>query len=521
MNTFEGLSAAFLAGCAGSLLFTPLASKWAARLGAVDSPDGRRKNQAQPVPLGGGLAIAIAGFVGLMTAVALTGHLPRVHEEGLMLSALPSAVVLIIVGLIDDTIGLTGIYKLMGQMLAASLLVASGYRFDEISLFGLHLSLGDFGIPFSIFFCLGIINAFNLVDGADGLAASIGVVVCLTLGVIAAAQGMSISSVACMAMAGALLGFLRYNAPPARVYLGDTGSMLIGWLVAAVAIRNSIKEQAAVALTVPIAICAIPIIDAGAALIRRITTGQSVFTPDRGHLHHALLLRGWSVGQTAAMAAGLTVITCGGAVISYATRNETFAVVTAVGVFVVLVVTRVFGHSEVVLVASQVKSLTRGLLSSVRPPGSTDPHRSDQAIQIQGRRQWNVLWAGLREAAPVYNLAGLKLNVNIPHLHESFYATWKRPGVQTSEDAWRLTLPLSYGDRPVGKLSILGASGGSQGVMEMQQLLDFLEPLEADIGRIVEEAAVQLGTPSSVSPPRAAADLLPRGASSPPIAVSR
>jgi hypothetical protein len=142
------------------------------------------------------------------------------------------------------------------------------------------------------------------------------------------------------------------------------------------------------------------------------------------------------------------------------------------------------------------------MLNSVRPATADQPHGGDQEIQIQGRRQWNILWAALREAAPTYNLAGLKLNVNIPHLHESFYATWKRPG-RTSEDAWKLSLPLAYGDRPIGKLTILGSSTGAEGLAEMQFLLEFLQPLEAEIGRIVEE--VQPAGPSPLFNRRSAA----------------
>jgi UDP-GlcNAc:undecaprenyl-phosphate GlcNAc-1-phosphate transferase len=498
MNPLDALLV-FCAALLAGLALTPLAARWATRLGAVDAPDGRRKNQEKPVPLGGGIAVALAAAIALPVTLAL-GQEPRdlLTSEWLQ-GALPSALVLIVVGLLDDTIGLTGIYKLIGQMLSASLLVAAGFRFESISLIGWSFPLGDFGIPFSIFFCLGTINAFNLIDGADGLAASIGAVVCLTLGVIAGAQGMVVAALASFAVSGALVGFLRYNSPPARVYLGDTGSMLIGWIVAAVAIRSSIKEQAAVALTVPIAICAIPILDAAAAMVRRITTGQSVFTPDRGHLHHALLLRGWSVGQTAALAAGLTAITCAGAIASYFTGHDWYALAAGLGVFVALASTRVFGHAEVALVASQVRSVFRGILGSVRPAAADQPHRGDQEIQLQGRRQWNILWAALREAAPTYNLAGLKLNVNIPHLHESFYAAWKRPGAHASEDAWRLTLPLSYAERPVGKLSVLGASSGSQGLQEMQQLLEFLEPLEAQIARLVDDAEVQLGAPNALA----------------------
>src|SRR5262245_22249727 len=186
--------------------------------------------------------------------------------------------------------------------------------------------------------------------------------------------------------------------------------MLIGLLAAVVSIRSSIKQQAVVSLAVPIAICAIPILDATAALIRRITTGQSVFTPDRGHLHHALLLRGWSVGQTAAVAAGLTAVTCVGAIASYLTDSEVFAVLAAGGVVLTLAAARVFGHAEAALIASHLRATGRLVLRRFWRSGGADVNHTDHVVQIQGRRHWNVLWSALREAAPVYNLAGLKLN---------------------------------------------------------------------------------------------------------------
>ncbi|RIK73819.1 MAG: hypothetical protein DCC67_17410, partial [Planctomycetota bacterium] len=425
---------AFALALAASLALTPLAARWAARCGAVDAPDGRRKNQPKAVPLGGGLAIAVAAAIALVSAASVAQQFARIGEEGLLRSAIPSVVVLVIVGIADDLVGLTGIYKLIGQTLSASLLVAAGYRFEELSLLGFEFALGDFGIPFSLFFCLGAINAFNLIDGADALASSIGAVVCLTLGVIAAAQGMVLASLLSFATSGALVGFLRYNAPPARVYLGDAGSMLIGWIVAAVAIRCTIKEQAAVALTVPAAICAIPILDSLAAIIRRITTGQSVFTADRGHLHHALMLRGWTVGQTAAVAAGLTAITCAGAVVSFFTGYDAFALAASIGVFAALAGAGVFGHAEVALIAAHVKTTLQRLRAAVRPAGRDAAEHAGQAVQLQGRCPWNVLWASLRRTAQSHRLAGMRLVVNIPHLHESFFASWKRPHSRVSDE---------------------------------------------------------------------------------------
>jgi UDP-GlcNAc:undecaprenyl-phosphate GlcNAc-1-phosphate transferase len=367
-------------------------------------------------------------------------------------------------------------------VLAVSVLVAAGAQFDQISLFGFLIPLGDFRIPFTIFFCLGAINAFNLIDGADGLASSIGAIVCATLGVITASRGDTAAGIACFALTGALVGFLRYNAPPARIYLGDTGSMLIGLVVAAVAIECSIKQQAAFALSVPIALCAIPILDAAAALVRRVTTGQSVFTADRGHLHHALLLRGWSVGKTVAFISALATLTSAAALASYYTNNDAYALVITAGVFITLAVARVFGHTEARLIASRSRSfLRRTILRSVH---RANPE-SESAMQLQGTRKWQNVWTALRETAPLYNVTGLTLQINIPQLHESFYATWNRNETPAGDDAWRMTVPLMLDDRAIGKLVLVGAAAGRHALTDMQQLLDYVESLDEEIAVIV------------------------------------
>jgi UDP-GlcNAc:undecaprenyl-phosphate GlcNAc-1-phosphate transferase len=463
-----------------TIALTPLIGRLAIRLGAIDLPDGRRKSQPHPVPRGGGVAVTLAAILATVVAVLL---FPQTGDRGstwLMRGLLPATGVLLVVGIIDDVLTLTGVYKLIGQMLAVSVLVAAGAEFDQISLFGMHFPLGDLRIPFTIFFCLGAINAFNLIDGADGLASSVGAIVCTTLGVITATQGGP--AIVCFAVAGSLVGFLRYNVAPARIYLGDTGSMLLGLVIAAVAIDCSIKQQAAFALSVPLAICAIPILDAAAALVRRVTTGQSVFAPDRGHLHHALMLRGWSVSRTVAFIASLTALTSAGALLSYFTGNDIYALAITAGMFITLAAARVFGHAEVALLASRSRSLVRGFVQRTARRPTTD---SESAVQLQGTRKWQTVWSALREAAPLYNVAGLTLQVNIPRLHESFYATWKRSDAANGEDTWKLAIPLAYDGQSIGKLSLSGSAGSGQAIADMQQLLEFLEPLEGEIAQLV------------------------------------
>lgn len=478
------------------MALTPATARIARRLGALDTPDGLRKHQIQAVPRGGGVAVAIATGLALAVALPWAVHAWGATSSAMARGLLPAALILLAVGVVDDFFSLTGIYKLIGQVLAVSVMVAVGSRFDSITILGWPLPLGSFCIPFTMFFFLGAINAFNLIDGADGLAASVGAIVSLTLGVIAATQGGLVASLLCFSMAGALLGFLRYNLPPARVYLGDTGSMFIGLVVAAVAIQCSIKQQAAFVLSVPVAICAIPILDAGAALVRRITTGQSVFMADRGHLHHALLLRGWTVGQTVALIAGLTALTCSGALASYFTSNDVFALIATVGIFGALAGARIFGHAEAALLAFHSRSLVRTIMMQRAVRNSI----TENSVRLQGTRKWQNVWAALREAAPTYNVAGLTLHVNMPQLHESFYANWRLNDGVALEDHWKIVLPLMLGERPIGKLTLLGGSTGRQTLVDMQQLLDYLESLEADIAQIVADNELMEWNKANIQP---------------------
>jgi UDP-GlcNAc:undecaprenyl-phosphate GlcNAc-1-phosphate transferase len=436
--------------------------------------------------------VTLAAILATVVAALLFPPTGDLASAWLIRGLLPATAVLLVVGIIDDALTLTGVYKLIGQVLAVSVLVAAGAQFDQVSLFGWLIPLGDLRIPFTIFFCLGAINAFNLIDGADGLASSVGAIVCTTLGVITATRGGGASAMICFATAGSLVGFLRYNVPPARIYLGDTGSMLMGLVVAAVAIECSIKQQAAFVLAVPVAICAIPILDAAAALVRRVTTGQSVFTADRGHLHHALMLRGWSVGQTVAFIAGLTALTSAGALVSYFTSNDIYALAITGGVIIALAAARIFGHAEATLVASRSRSLVRRLvLRTVRRPAT----ETESTVQLQGTRKWQRMWSALREAAPLYNVAGLTLQVNIPRLHESFYATWKRTDASHGDDTWRMAIPLTYDSQSIGKLSLVGSTSGGQALVDMQQLLEYLESLDGEIAQIVAGDEYMPGKP--------------------------
>ena len=283
-----------------------------------------------------------------------------------------AACVICLLGLVDDTMQLRGRQKLVGQILAAGILVAGGLDIERIKFFGWTLELGFLATPFSILWLVAAINALNLIDGADGLATSVGLVLSVALAGMALLADHPTDAVLAMALVGALAGFLVYNLPPASIFLGDAGSMLIGLILGALAIRSSLKGPATVALAAPTAIWAIPALDVAMAILRRKLTGRSIYTTDRGHLHHHLLKRGYGGLGTIAFIGGLCGCTALGAVVSVYQKNEMLAIGSVLAVGGILVATRVFGHQECLLLVQSGEAI----------PGIADPFPAPPGIDL-------------------------------------------------------------------------------------------------------------------------------------------
>lgn len=406
---------------------------------------------------------------------------------------LGASILICIVGVVDDFVGLRGHYKLAGQIVAALILIGSGLVIRKIALFDQSFEMGILAVPFTLFWLLGAINAINLLDGIDGLAASIGIVLCLTLAAMAFIHGAFFETemFIALALAGSLAGFLRFNFSPASIYLGDSGSMLIGLVVGAIAIKCSFKEAATVGLAVPFALWAIPILDSAAAIVRRKLTGRSLFATDRGHLHHTLLLRGWSVRKSVIFISLICVATCGSALLSFQLRNELIAWSAILGVVGFLMVMGIFGRVELALVRDRVRSKTRGFSKR----NGTPIHES--RIQLQGSRQWDHLWTALIESAEEYNLTRIELVLNLPALNEGFYANWSCPGTVEEEISWRLESPLVVAGREVGSLLVMGATPHGSSLGHVGRIADFLEPVEESICKVVAE----LSQPAAANEP--------------------
>jgi UDP-GlcNAc:undecaprenyl-phosphate GlcNAc-1-phosphate transferase len=438
--------------CALCLVLVPGMRALARRVGLVDRPDGRRKIHGRAVPLVGGLAIFTATTLTLAAALLVPHEVqePLQEQAGFLTGLLLAVAILCGVGVADDLGWLRARHKLLGQALAVGVLMAYGVLVNRMQLFGWRIELGILAVPFTAFLLLGAINSLNLIDGMDGLLGSVAGIICLALAAMAALAGHWAMAAIAVALAGSLVGFLCYNFPPASIFLGDSGSMIVGLVVGTLAIQCSLKAPATVALTMPVVLLTLPIFDTAAAILRRKLTGRSIYATDRGHLHHCLLRRGLSVRAVLLLVSVFSAATGLSVLASQAFNNEWIALVTALAVVGILMATGLFGWAEAVLVKQRLRALAWQLFAG-RESGKAVQHE----VRLQGTADWREVWQALVATAERLNLQQLCLDVNAPALHESYHARWAR----AHEDGevptlWRAALPITVAGSIVGRLEI-------------------------------------------------------------------
>ena len=280
---------AFVIALLASFLLTPYIKKLAFAIGAVDKPD-KRKVHTHIMPRLGGLAI----FLGCVLAVVCS--LPITRD---LMGILLGGAWIVIVGILDDKYSLPAKVKLLGQILAACILVAFDIKIEWLNNpLGGYFYLEYLSIPFTIFWVISFINVVNLIDGLDGLAAGVSGIASITIILVAMTA----------ALAGGIFGFIHYNFNPATIFMGDTGSMFIGYMLASIAIFGAVKSAATIALIVPAVALGLPIMDTAFAILRRYSNGKPIFQPDKGHLHHRLLALGLSQKQAVLLMYAISII---------------------------------------------------------------------------------------------------------------------------------------------------------------------------------------------------------------------
>jgi UDP-GlcNAc:undecaprenyl-phosphate/decaprenyl-phosphate GlcNAc-1-phosphate transferase len=303
---------AFGAALISVLVLTPIVRKIASKLGAVDVPEDRKVHEKETPTLGG-----VAMYLSMMIGAGVYLIFGHNRVSGDLLGVLIGATIIVIFGAIDDVRGLSPISKLFGQVLGAGVLVIMGVQIQNIHIPGLAvISLSpELSVFISLLWVVAFINIINLIDGLDGLAAGITCIASFSMFYYATQTGVGATFVDAalisIVLAGATLGFLRYNFNPASIFMGDSGSMLLGFLLGAVTIQGVLKSIAAAALIVPLIALAIPILDTGMAIVRRLRKGMPVTHADKEHIHHRLLNMGHSQKQAVLLIYFWTALLCG------------------------------------------------------------------------------------------------------------------------------------------------------------------------------------------------------------------
>lgn len=292
-------SAAFII----SLLTTHRTRAWALRANLVDVPDGDRRCHEHPVPRIGGIAIFVSVMAVLLVAYAMKAWQPASIENNgaKVLAIVFGGCAMFALGLIDDLRNLRPTTKLGVQTLIAVVVFAAGLKIDQFSL----LAGGAIELPtvvsllLTVLWLVGLANAFNLIDGSDGVAAGGALFAALTLAIVSLLSGNMLGAAVSLAIAGATLGFLFFNFPPATIFLGDGGSLFLGFTIGAVGLMSTGKAPTVLAVAIPVVSCGLPILDTTLTLIRRFLRNDPIFVGDRGHIHHRLRELGHSPREVA------------------------------------------------------------------------------------------------------------------------------------------------------------------------------------------------------------------------------
>ena len=339
----------FISALLCALGLTPVVKKMAGYCNLVDNFSDR-KIHTIAVPRIGGVALFCAFFFpfvlfSLFHPQSLAADL--VFTDTRITGFVTGALLIFLVGLVDDIKSLSPLIKFTGQVITALIAYYWGFQIDALSMpFVGGISLGVFALPVTLFWFVLVMNAINLVDGLDGLAAGIGLFVALAMLFVCSTSDRIIEALAFASLAGALLGFLRYNFNPASIFMGDSGSYFLGYCLAALSVAGSIKGQVATALLIPVIALGVPLIDTLWAPLRRFVFGQKIFQPDRDHFHHKLVRLGYTQRRAVLFIYAVTIILGLGAIVLVHAQNDTAALILFVLGVGVIFITRYLGGAD-------------------------------------------------------------------------------------------------------------------------------------------------------------------------------
>lgn len=323
-----------------SYLFTPLAKYTAKKIGAIDVPKDDRRVHNVPIPRLGGLAIYLASMISILIFLPVDKSIVSIMIGG---------TIIVITGIIDDVKPMSARWKLFFQILSAAVLILGDIR---IEFFGNPfvkngiINLGILSIPVTIFWVVGITNTLNLIDGLDGLSAGVGAIAAVSLFFVAASIqyiDTSIVMILCAIIAGSAFGFLPHNFNPAKIFMGDTGALFLGYMLSVVAMEGVMKSVATITIVVPILALGLPIFDTTFAIFRRLINKRPISEADKGHVHHRLLDKGLSQKQAVLVLYMVSAVFGSAAILLAGIKPEYGLIVTAVVLTIVFLGAARFG----------------------------------------------------------------------------------------------------------------------------------------------------------------------------------
>jgi UDP-GlcNAc:undecaprenyl-phosphate GlcNAc-1-phosphate transferase len=367
MNTYLTL---FILSLSLSLFLTPVVRRLATRMGFLDLPGDKRRVHVAPIPRVGGVAIFISVSLALATLPLIDNLVTRSlrgYSKNLI-AVMASSTLVFLFGVFDDLYGAKAKWKFLAQALAGALLYFLGGRIVALSIpFVGSVTLPPIlGFGLTLLWVVGISNAFNLIDGMDGLAAGAGLFAALVMLTVSFILGNVFVTIVTLALSGVLIGFLRYNFNPASIFLGDSGSLFIGFTLAALSVTSSQKASTVVAVAIPLMAFGLPVIDTGFTIVRRFISGKPLFEGDREHIHHKLLDRGWSQRRVAFVLYGVCAL-FGMLALLFVSDNEgriTGLMLMVVGAAVILLAGRLRYHEVDELKASMMRNFTHRRMRS-------------------------------------------------------------------------------------------------------------------------------------------------------------
>jgi UDP-GlcNAc:undecaprenyl-phosphate GlcNAc-1-phosphate transferase len=411
-----------------SLLFTPLLRHFALRRGWVDQPDNQRKAHRMPVPRIGGVPIALAyvGSFGIFLLAGLHGSLTLEHSFPRVWKLLPAAVLVFTVGLIDDLVGLKPWHKLLCETLAAGVACYGGIHIQSFAGIGVY---GSLDILLTIIWLVGCANAFNLIDGVDGLASGVGLLALLTTLVAGLLHGDAGLVTATAPLAGALLGFLLFNFNPASIFLGDSGSLSIGFMLGCYAVIWSQKSATLLGITAPMIALSIPLLDLALSIVRRFLRRQPIFRADRDHIHHRLLNRGLTPRRVTLLLYGASGLAACFSLLQSTARGRLGGLVVAIFCGVVWVGIQYLRYQEFGLAARWLRH--NGLRSMVKS------HVCLRGYEESLRSAANVeeCWQTVRVIAREFRFSHVALRLGTQNYREQLD--------KSAHESWTLHIPLS------------------------------------------------------------------------------